>query len=185
MRLDIQPTLTGPRLQLRPLHEQDREALYAVAADPLIWAQHPASDRHLRPVFDQMFDDGLASGGSLVALERAANRAVGSSRYSFEFAEPGEVEIGWTFLAREHWGGSINREMKRLMLRHAFTGVETAMFRVGEHNLRSRRAMEKIGARLTGRTQSATVGRREVVHVVHTIGREDFLRSPLNLEEDI
>ncbi|HEX8640977.1 MAG TPA: GNAT family N-acetyltransferase [Allosphingosinicella sp.] len=183
MSLDLQPTLVGPRLLLRPLAPADRDALYAVAADPLLWAQHPAHDRHERPVFDRHFDEGLASGGALVALDRATGAVVGSSRYGFEFALPGEVEIGWTFLSRAYWGGPANREMKRLMLRHAFTGVDTVMFRVGEHNVRSRRAMEKIGGRLTDRTQSATVGGREVVHVVYTIGRADFLRSPLNLEE--
>lgn len=185
MSLDLQPTLQGPRLLLRPLRAEDREALYAVAGDPLLWAQHPASDRHLRPVFERYFDDGLASGGALVAVEHASQRAIGSSRYSFEFALPAEVEIGWTFLSRDHWGGTVNREMKRLMLRHAFTGVATAMFRVGERNMRSRRAMEKIGARLTDRTQSAIVGGREVVHVVYTIDRDDFLRSPLHLEEAV
>lgn len=184
MKLDLQPILTGPRLLLRPLRAADREALYDVASDPLIWAQHPASDRHQRPVFDRFFDDAIASGGALVAVDRASNLPIGSSRYSFEFASPGEVEIGWTFLARDHWGGSINREMKRLMLRHAFVSVGTVIFRVGETNLRSRRAMEKIGARLTGRSQSADVGGRDVLHVIYAIDREDFLRSPLNLEKD-
>ena len=183
MSLDLQPTLIGPRLLLRPLTPADREALYAVARDPLLWAQHPAHDRHERPVFDRHFDEALASAGALIALDRDAGDVVGSSRYCFEFALPGEVEIGWTFLARYLWGGGANREMKRLMLRHAFTGVETVMFRVGEHNIRSRRAMEKIGGRLTDRKQSATVGGREVVHVVYTIARADFLGSPLNLEE--
>ena len=184
MILDLQPTLTGPRLLVRPLAEADREALYGVAGDPLIWAMHPAHDRHLRPVFDRLFDESIESGGALLVVDRESEVAIGSSRYSFQFALPDEVEIGWTFLARDHWGGAANRELKRLMLRHAFTGVDTAMFRVGEDNLRSRRALEKIGARLTDRTQSAEVAGREVVHVVYTIGRADFLRSRLNLEAD-
>lgn len=184
MSLDLQPTLAGPRLLLRPLAADDRDALYAVACDPLLWAMHPAHDRHLRPVFDRLFDESLASGGALLVVERASGAAIGSSRYSFQFAEPGEVEVGWTFLARDHWGGATNGELKRLMLRHAFTGVATAMFRVGEANLRSRRALEKIGARLTDRTQRATVAGREIVHVVYTIDRDDFLGSPLNLEAD-
>ncbi|MFN3388148.1 MAG: GNAT family N-acetyltransferase [Allosphingosinicella sp.] len=183
MSLDLQPTLAGPTLRLRPLREADREALYAVASDPLLWALHPARDRHERAVFDPLFDDSIRSGGALLVAERGSGRAIGSSRYSFQFAQAGEVEIGWTFLARDHWGGPANREIKRLMLRHAFGAVEQVMFRVGEENLRSRRALEKIGARLTERRQTATVGTRAVMHVVYAIARADFLASPLNLEE--
>ena len=182
MSLDLQPTLTGPHLLLRPLTASDREALYAVARDPLLWAMHPAHDRHERAAFDRLFDESLDSGGALLVVERASGRTIGSSRYSFEFAAPGEVEIGWTFLARDCWGGAANRELKRLMLRHAFGGVETVMFRVGEANLRSRRALEKIGAHLTDRTQPALVAGREVVHVVYTFARSDFLGSALDLE---
>jgi RimJ/RimL family protein N-acetyltransferase len=184
MTLDLQPTLTGPNLLLRALEAADREALYAVAGDPLLWAQHPARDRHLRPVFDRYFDDALASRGALLVIERASGRAIGSSRFSFEFARPGEVEIGWTLLARDFWGGAANREMKRLMLRHAFTGVDTVMFRVGAENVRSRRAMEKIGGCLTDREEMADVGGRQVAHVVYTIGRADFLGSPLDVGDE-
>jgi RimJ/RimL family protein N-acetyltransferase len=56
------------------------------------------------------------------------------------------VEIGWTFLARSHWGGRYNGEMKTLMLRHAFRFVGTVIFVIGTRNLRSQRAVEKIGA---------------------------------------
>jgi N-acetyltransferase len=175
--LDLQPTLAGPTLLLRPLAPADREALYAVARDPLIWALHPAHDRHQRPVFDALFDESIESGGALLVTDRASGAAIGSSRYSFLYAEPGEVEIGWTFLARDRWGGATNGELKRLMLRHAFTAVETAMFRVGEQNLRSRRALEKIGARLTDRTHSGRAAGREVRHVIYTIARADFLGS--------
>ena len=60
--------------------------------------------------------------------------------------QAGEVEIGWTFLARSHWGGLYNGEMKRLMIRHAFRFVESVVFLIGPQNLRSQRAVEKIGA---------------------------------------
>lgn len=180
--LDLQPTLDGPRLSLRPLAEADRESLYKVARDPLIWAMHPVHDRHERPVFDELFDESLESRGALLISDRNSGETIGSSRYSFQFAEPGEVEIGWTFLARKYWGGETNRELKRLMLRHAFAGVPRVMFRVGEQNWRSRKALEKIGARLTDKVQRSTAAGRDVVHVIYAIDREDFLGSQLHLE---
>ncbi len=182
MSLDLQPILDGPTLHLRPLRGSDWAALYAVASDPLLWAVHPARDRYLEPVFRTAFDESLAAGGALTVIDRASGAVIGSSRYSFAYAEPGEVEIGWTYLARDRWGGPVNRELKRLMLRHAFTGVDRAMFRIGEANVRSRRAMEKIGGRLTDRTHEAMVGGVPVLHAIYMIEREDFLRSPLHLE---
>ncbi|HEU4391754.1 MAG TPA: GNAT family N-acetyltransferase, partial [Blastocatellia bacterium] len=70
----------------------------------------------------------------------------GSSRFYGYNEEKSEIEIGWTFLARSHWGGRYNREMKQLMLRHAFRFVNNVIFLVGPQNLRSQRAVEKIGA---------------------------------------
>ncbi len=182
MTLDLQPVLDGPTLHLRPLRASDWTPLYAIACDPLLWALHPARDRYLEPVFRTAFDESLAAGGALTAIDRTTGAVIGSSRYSFAYVEPGEVEIGWTYLTRERWGGPVNRELKRLMLRHAFTGVERVMFRIGERNLRSRRAMEKIGGRLTARTHQAKVGGVPVLHVIYTLERDDFLRSPLHLE---
>lgn len=184
MSFELQPELEGETLRLRPLAEADREALYAVAADPALWALHPAHDRHQRPVFDALFDDSIASGGALAVIDKASGRLVGSSRYSFARVEPGEVEIGWTFLARSQWGGSANRELKRLMLAHAFRFVERVRFRAGENNLRSRRALEKIGAKLRPHTEMAMVAGKAVRHVVYGIDRADFARSSLGRAQD-
>jgi N-acetyltransferase len=160
MPLDTQPALTGAILELRALRADDFDALYAVASDPLIWEQHPASDRHEEAVFRRFFQDALDSGGALVAIDRATGRVIGSSRYHGYDETKGEVEIGWTFLARTHWGGRYNGEMKRLMLDHAFASVPRVVFLIGPRNLRSRRAVEKLGAVLAG---TRTVGERESV----------------------
>ena len=145
MPFDLQPTLTGELVELRPLRPEDFPALYAVASDPLVWEQHPNSDRYQEPVFRAFFRDALASGGALVAIDRRDGRVIGSSRYNGYDEAAGEVEIGWTFLARSHWGGVYNGEMKRLMLGHAFRFVRSVRFVIGARNFRSRRAVEKIG----------------------------------------
>jgi len=140
---DRQPTLVGDRVTLRPLRDDDFDALYAIASDPLLWEQHPAKDRVLEPVFRQWMADALASGGALVATN-ADGRIVATSRYDFH---EGEVEIGWTFIARSHWGGTFNAEVKRLMIDHAFDWAQVITLKAHEDNLRSLRAIEKLGAK--------------------------------------
>jgi RimJ/RimL family protein N-acetyltransferase len=146
MSFDLQPTLKGQLLELRPLGAGDFNQLYAVAADPLIWEQHPNPDRCKEDVFQVFFREALESGGAFIAIDSKDGRVIGSSRYHGYDRERSEIEIGWTFLARSHWGGVYNREMKQLMLRHAFRFVNSVVFRVGPENWRSQKAVEKIGA---------------------------------------
>lgn len=176
--IDRQPTLTGALIGLRPLAAADWEALHAVASDPLIWRDHPAHDRWREPVFRRYFEEALASGGALIALD-PDGRVIGSSRYGSERAEPGEIEIGWTFLARHCWGGMVNAAMKRLMVGHALGGAERVIFLVGDTNLRSRRALEKIGATLTDRVHDAEMAGRPVRHLIYAIDRRSFAAGPL------
>ena len=142
---DLQPVLNGELVTLRPLHSEDFHDLYSVASDPLIWEQHPARDRYKQAVFSAFFADSLESGGALIATDSNHGHVIGSSRFHGSQQEQSEIEIGWTFLAREYWGGSYNREMKRLMLQHAFRFVDTVIFLIGPLNLRSQKAIEKIG----------------------------------------
>jgi N-acetyltransferase len=174
MIFDMQPELIGKTLHLRPLTEADRVAMTAASSDPLIWALHPARDRHLSEKFQPYFDKLLASGGTLVVIDRANGALIGWSSYGELRPEASEVEIGWTFLTRAYWGGGTNREMKRLMLTHAFTFVDTAVFRVAADNLRSRGAMEKIGGILIDRPAEIIFEGRAVPHVVYAIGKADF-----------
>lgn len=146
MPFDLQPTLRGGLVELRPLEPQDFDTLFAVASDPLIWEQHPESDRYKRERFQVYFQSGLDCGGALLAIDAKTGAVIGSSRYFGYDPKASEIEIGWTFLARKYWGGEYNGEMKRLMLRHAFRFVENVVFLIGADNLRSRKAVEKIGA---------------------------------------
>src|SRR5262252_8035041 len=140
MMFDLQPTLRGELLELRPLKRNDFDALYAAASDPLIWEQHP-DNRNEEEVFKEFFNQGLESGGALVAVDLKDNRIIGTSRFHANDPERSEIEIGWTFLARSHWGGAYNAEMKRLMLGHAFQFVKAVIFVVNCNNIRSQRAV--------------------------------------------
>ena len=139
MSFDLQPILKGKLLELRPLRAEDFHDLYAVAADPLIWEQHPSNDRYKEEVFKSFFRDALQSGGALLAIDCKDGNVIGSSRFHGYDNEKSEIEIGWTFLARSYWGGVYNREMKQLMLRHAFRFVNSVVFLVGPQNFRSQK----------------------------------------------
>jgi RimJ/RimL family protein N-acetyltransferase len=142
---DFQPTLIGPTVIVRPVTSGDWVELFDAGSDPEIWKVHPRSNRYTEPAFREYFDSAVASKMAFVFVDRSTNRLIGSSRYYGYDAGRSEVEIGWTFIARSHWGGKTNREVKRLMLDHAFTFVDTVIFWVGEQNWRSQGAMTKIG----------------------------------------
>jgi N-acetyltransferase len=163
MTFDLQPHLIGELIELRPLQQSDFDALFAVASDPLIWEQHPEPDRYREEVFRVFFREAMESGGALLALDRSDGRVIGSSRFYGYSEAASEIEIGWSFLARSHWGGRFNGEMKRLMLNHAFRFVKNAVFLIGPLNMRSRRAIERIGAVLIG-TRLNSKGRESVVY---------------------
>jgi N-acetyltransferase len=148
--MNLQPTLRGELLEVRPLRAEDFDALYAVASDPLVWEQHPEHDRWREEVFRGYFDEQLGSGGGMAVVDRRSGAPIGSSRYHDYSAERSEVEIGWTFLGRDYWGGRYNGELKRLMLEHAFESVERVVFCVARENVRSQRSVEKLGARRVG-----------------------------------
>ena len=150
-RFDLQPHLIGGLLELRPMGPEDWEPLFAVAADPLIWEVHPARERYKEEHFRDYFQEGLESGGALVAVDRKTQRIIGASRYFWYGSDQSELEIGWTFLSRSYWGGVYNGEMKHLMLDYAFQFVDRVIFLVGVANVRSQRAMVKIGGILTER----------------------------------
>lgn len=168
---DLQPTLQGTLLVLRPLRPDDFPALFQAAADPLIWEQHPESDRYQREVFQSFFDGAIASGGAFAIIDRRSGRIIGSSRYCNLKPAESEVEIGWTFLERAFWGGACNREMKSLMLAHAFRFVARVVFVVGENNLRSQQALLKIGARFWRKAERPAPGGTRRTDLVFAITR--------------
>ena len=143
--MDLQPHLRGERLHLRPLTEQDFDALFRAASDPQIWETHPVPDRYELETFKGYFAGLIKSKGALVILDNQTLEIVGTSSF-YDYRETEKsVIIGYTFLTRKYWGGSYNREIKKLMMDYAFQFIETCIFHVGLDNVRSRKAMTKIG----------------------------------------
>jgi RimJ/RimL family protein N-acetyltransferase len=166
---DFQPILTGPTISIRPVSVDDWTEMFAAGSDPEIWKVHPVRDRHTEAGFRKFFDGAVNSKMAFTFVDRSTNRLIGSSRYYGHEPELSEIEIGWTFLARSHWGGAYNKAMKALMLQHAFNFVQSVVFMVGPTNWRSQRAMEKIGgARIEPRKNWK--GRESVVFQIKRAG---------------
>ena len=184
---ELQPHLVGELIEVRPLRAEDWESLFAVAADPLIWEQHPAGDRYQEEVFREFFREALESGGAFAVVDRQTKKIIGSSRYFGFDPVKREIEIGWTFLARSHWGGKYNGELKRLMLDHAFKSVESVVFLIGPKNVRSQKAVERIGGVLIG-SREKTINGKAVEQAVYQIKKPraqaslpaDLARADLN-----
>jgi RimJ/RimL family protein N-acetyltransferase len=174
MQPDFQPTLTGPTVIVRPVVSGDWLELFAAGSDPEIWKVHPRSNRYTEPEFRTYFDSAVTSKMAFVFVDRATQKLIGSSRYYGYVAKLSEIEIGWTFVVRSHWGGLTNREVKRLMLDHAFTFVDTVIFWVGEKNWRSQGAMTKIvGIRRDGLFTRELSG--ATPHFIFEIGKGRYL----------
>jgi RimJ/RimL family protein N-acetyltransferase len=173
---DRQPSLQNGLIRIEPLRAGDFESLYAVAADPLIWEQHPAKNRCERDVFYGYFTSGLESGGALRVIDAANGELIGSSRYYDLDEAERKVSVGYTFIARKYWARGYNRALKELMLNHAFKSLDRIIFQVGRDNLRSRKAMEKLGGILIGEETLAYVpGEKASPNVVFKIDKADWL----------
>ncbi len=166
---DFAPNLEGATIRLRPLVAGDFEALHAAAADPLIWEQHPDPLRYQRDVFMSNVFEGALKQGALVIEDKATGLVIGTSRFYHWQPETREVAIGFTFLARSHWGGSTNGELKALMLAHAFQRADTVWFHIAVDNWRSRKAMEKIGGRFDHAEDMVVNGRPPVTTALYRI----------------
>ena len=171
MSFDLQPDLKGELIELRPLMPDDWNDLFAVASDLLIWEQHPESDRYKEDVFKIFFREAMACGGAFVIIDRKNQKIIGSTRFHGYNPGKSEIEIGWTFLARKYWGGRYNRELKQLMLAHAFKFVESVVSFVGENNIRSQKATEKIGGIKSGMVKKTYGNRPPSLNVRYVIKR--------------
>ena len=144
--MNLQPTLSNKLITLKPLQEDDFNALFEVASDKLLWEQHPNNNRYKKEVFKDFFDIAIQSKSAFVVIDNKTNKIIGSSRY-YEFnKEDSIIIIGYTFISREYWGTVYNRNLKDLMTNYAFQFVNIIHFHVGETNYRSQKAVEKLGA---------------------------------------
>ena len=174
--MNLQPHLEDDLIIIRPLQEDDFRALYAVASDPLIWEQHTAHDRHELNVFTQLFEESIKSGGALIVVDRRSGNIIGSSRYARSPSDSSAIEIGWSFLDRVYWGGKYNGAKKKLMIDHAFhSGMKIVLFHIAKVNIRSQRAVEKIGGHRIEGLKYQNLYKNPEMNFTYVIKRQDWM----------
>lgn len=173
--MNLQPeNLANDLIKLVPLRPEDFESLYSVAADPLIWEQHPNRDRCERDVFQNFFDEAIKSKNAFIILDLKNDETIGSSRFYEYEKEKKSVAIGYTFLAREYWGGIYNRTVKSIMLDYAFQYVDTVIFHIAGENLRSQKAADKIGAKKTNLVKETFNGDLKIGSLIFELKKIDW-----------
>jgi RimJ/RimL family protein N-acetyltransferase len=176
MNFELQPTLENEFVKIQPLAEDDFERLYKIASDPLVWKQHPNKERYKREAFEIFFKGAIESKGAFLVFDAKTNQPIGSSRFNNFDPETKSVEIGYTFLARDHWGTTYNRALKTLMINHAFKFVDRVSFYIGAINIRSQKAIEKLGAKKIREIEMEYYGEGKKLNFEYQIEKKDWLR---------
>ena len=172
MNFSIQPTLENENVKLIPLQESDFERLFAVASDPEVWAMHPNKERYKREVFKNFFTGALGSAGAFLVIDKNSGEVLGSTRFYDFNEEDNSIFIGYTFYGTKSWGKNINAKVKKMMLDYIFQFVEKVIFHVGKDNIRSVKAMEKLGAENLGIEEVAYFGEAPKLNAVFQITKK-------------
>ena len=148
--------LEGTAVDLLPLERIHFAELWNAGSDRRLWEFTP-SDGSVRERFLELYAAALTARDDgreypFVIRHRPTGRLIGSTRFLDIVPGDRKLEIGWSWLMIEYWGTGINAECKFLLLEYCFGTLHTlrVQLKTDETNLRSRRAIEKIGARFEG-----------------------------------
>lgn len=179
MNLDLQPDLENQAIKLCPLEEKDFDLLYAVAADPEIWQQHPNKDRWKKEVFCTFFEGAIKSRGAFRVMDKITGLTIGSTRFYDYNPEDSSIFIGYTFYATAYWGKGINLAVKALMLDYIFQFVEKVSFHIGSDNIRSQIAITRLGAEKVGEEEVTYFGESPKLNFVYQMTKAAWQEKKL------
>jgi RimJ/RimL family protein N-acetyltransferase len=177
MTIDIQPILENNKTILYPLQEQDFEDLYAVAADPKIWEQHPNKDRWKKEVFKIFFDGAIQSKGAFKIVDKTHDNIIGCTRFYDYHELEKSITIGYTFYATQYWGKGINHSVKAMMLDYIFQFVSRVYFHIGADNVRSQIAISRFGTTKIREQEVTYFGEQPKLNYVYSLTKEEWLSN--------
>lgn len=177
MSFGIQPVLENDGVILHPLREADFQSLYAVASDPKVWEQHPNKDRWKKDIFKIFFKGAMQSKGAFKITDKATGKIAGSTRiYDFN-AQANSILIGYTFYAAEYWGTGVNHAVKHIMLDYLFQFVSQVGFHVGANNIRSQKAIGRLGAKKDSEQEIAYYGEISKLNYIYHIYKDAWVSN--------
>ena len=145
--MDFKVKFEDNDLIIKQLKQEEFNDLYNIAKDPNIWKQHPENDRWKKEKFAIFFKNGIDNEFGIYKIINKSNKEIiGSSRFYKLDPKDKAIRIGFTFITTKYWGTTTNFKIKKLMIDYALKFLDKIYFDIGENNIRSRKAMEKLGA---------------------------------------
>ncbi|WP_303310207.1 GNAT family N-acetyltransferase [Hymenobacter sp. BT730] len=173
-----QPVLETDIIRLLPLQADDFQVLYAVAADPKIWEQHPNKDRWQQPAFTTFFEGAMQSKGAFKIVDKGTGATLGSTRLYDYNPQDNSIFIGYTFYGTPSWGKGINQAVKALLLDYVFQFVETVRFHIGADNVRSQIAIQRLGATKVSEQEVTYYGEQPKLNFVYEVTKPTWTTRP-------
>ena len=116
-------------------------------------------------------EGAVLSKGAFLIRDSKTNEVVGSSRYYDYNETDSSVLIGYTFIGTKFWGTGYNKALKKLMLDYAFQHVDKVYFHIGANNIRSQKAIEKIGATKIAEQEVTYYGEDSKLNFIYQINK--------------
>jgi RimJ/RimL family protein N-acetyltransferase len=148
--------LTGENVDLVPLDETHFAALAGLARDRRIWEFYAVDGtdpvKLVNAYAAALAERERGNQYPFVIFHKPANQIIGSTRYLDVQPAHRKLEIGWTWLHPDYWATDVNLECKLLLLTHCFETLQASrvQLKTDENNLRSRKAIQKIGGQFEG-----------------------------------
>jgi RimJ/RimL family protein N-acetyltransferase len=148
--------LKGKVVDLLPLEKEHLEELFIAASDEKLWEFIP-TDCSSKNRFMEVYTTAISEREAgrqypFLVYHKSTGKLVGSTRLFEIVAKDRKLEIGWTWIMAEHWRTAVNIECKYLLLKYCFEELKAlrVQLKTDELNTRSRKAIEKIGAKFEG-----------------------------------
>ena len=149
-------TLKGQTVDLISLSEQHFPVLESLASVKRIWEFYTfdGSDPNSfsKAINSTLVEREKGNQFPFIILHKSENKIIGSTSFLDIQPHHKKLEIGFTWIHPDYWGTAINLECKLLLLTYCFENLHTqrVQLKTDENNIRSRKAIEKIGGQFEG-----------------------------------